>query len=71
MTNATEALAFAHSAPSNIYQLSDLKLATHPTGKGQHWDILFDRTRGPSFTWRQLTSKEQMEFTLLIEHTSG
>ncbi|KAL8789560.1 MAG: hypothetical protein Q9195_006787 [Heterodermia aff. obscurata] len=68
---AAEAVRLVYPNFISIYEL-DVELPETLSSVGNFsWRSLLDRTGGPSYAWPRISTKEQMESTILIEYTSG
>ena len=68
---AAEAVHNAYPSFDSIFELDGILPSTHVNNTDRSWKSLLDHTDAPSYAWPKISTKEQMETTVLIEYTSG
>ena len=71
MSTAAETVRLVHPRVVDIYELDQKQSRTPPILDCRSWNSLLDFTGGSSYEWPRISTKEQMECTILIEYTSG
>ena len=68
---ATEAVRIAYPSFDSIFEIDELLPRSPLNDVSRSWKSLLDHTDGPSYAWPRISTREQMESTILIEYTSG
>ena len=68
---ATKAVRLVYPSFESIFEIDGMLPRSPLNDVRRSWKSLLDHTDGPSYAWPRISTREQMESTILIEYTSG